>query len=175
MSGRWPSVAGTRAPLAALDASLRPRIVDPRSRWLPAAALPSIRNGRRDRSWTSAGHRRAGRWSALPILRARRCPPPARGCCGACGRLSCVCRKVLEQFAVRAAECLGPRCGTPGRRIDLDDRAHPARIRHSSVAAGAEEAVHAARGAEVLDPDVDAHGAGTEQRVEVFDTQLADD
>src|SRR6266849_3688451 len=99
----------------------------------------------------------------------------ARGCCGVSDRPSCVRRKIFEQLGVHAAKRLGPGGGAAGGGIDLDDRSLAAGVRNLAVAAGAEKAVDATGFADVLDPDVDAHGTGSEEGVEVFDAELADD
>src|SRR5260370_17697294 len=73
------------------------------------------------------------------------------------------------------AEEVGPRRGSVGSGIDLDNRPLAARERRRTVLTGAEEPIHATRVADALDPDVDAHGLRPHDGAEVLDAQLAHD
>src|SRR5204862_5607123 len=89
-----------------------------------------------------------------------------RGCGCAAARLSC---------RVHRAEMLGPWRGAIRRGIEFADGPLAARVADGAALVRADESVDAARVAEPLDPDVDAHRTGADDGVEVLDVEVAHD
>src|SRR5580765_4725116 len=175
MSGRGPPAGDNRAALSGPDGRPPPRSAPLPLRWPRAAGPLSSRSARRGRSWTCRDRPPAARWSALPVLRATPGRRRGRGCPASSVPPSCVRGKVLQQVAVCRAEAVGPRGGTIRRRVDLDNGPLAAGVWNGAVFVRAEEAVLAARGTEVLHPEVDAHLSRAEDGVEELDVQIADD